>query len=99
MPADDSRIAAVHAQDEAARGRTLRELQANRYDPKTGTLVWAAGQVSAFDEIHDHFGELVYSRKVSGEGLKPGMITNVEDTRAITAFIAWTAVARRPGKS
>ena len=39
---------------------------------------------------------------MSGEGLKPGMITDAEDTRAITAFIAWTAwtgVARRPGKT
>ena len=91
-----------YGDDEAARGRTRRELQANRYDPKTGTLVWTDGQVSAFEEIHDHFGELVYGRKVSGEGLKPGMITDAEDTRAITAFIAWTAwtgVARRPGKT
>ena len=91
-----------YGDDEAARGRTRRELQANRYDPKTGTLVWTDGQVSAFEEIHDHFGELVYGRKVSGEGLKPGMITDAEDTRAITSFIAWTAwtgVARRPGKT
>ena len=42
-----------YGDDEAARGRTRRELQANRYDPKTGTLVWTAGQVSAFEEIHD----------------------------------------------
>src|SRR5215469_14577872 len=91
-----------YGDDEAARERTRRELQANRYDPQTGTLVWTAGQVSAFEEIHNHFGELVYGRKVSGEGLKPGMITSAEDTRAITAFIAWTAwtgVARRPGKT
>ena len=83
-------------------GGPVRELQANRYDPTTGTLVWTDGQVSAFEEIHQHFGELVYDRKVSGEGLKPGMITNAEDTRAITSFIAWTAwtgVARRPGKT
>ena len=91
-----------YGDDEAARGRTRRELQANRYDPATGTLVWTEGQVSAFEEIHQHFGELVYARKASGEGLKPGMITSAEDTRAITAFIAWTAwtgVARRPGKT
>ena len=91
-----------YGDDEAARGRTRRELQANRYDSQTGTLVWTEGQVSAFEEIHQHFGELVYGRKVSGEGLKPGMITSAEDTRAITAFIAWTAwtgVARRPGKT
>ena len=65
---------------------TRRELQANRYDPKTGTLVWTPGQVSAFEEIHNHFSELVYGRKASGDGLKPGMITNADDTRAITAF-------------
>ena len=91
-----------YGDNEAARGRTLRELQANRYDPKTGTLVWTDGQAAAFEEIHQHFGDLVYNRKSSGEGLKPGMITDAEDTRAITAFIAWTAwtgVARRPGKT
>ena len=56
--------------DEAARERTRRELQENRYDPKTGTLVWTEGQVSGFEEIHNHFGELVYCRKVSGEALE-----------------------------
>jgi nitric oxide reductase subunit B len=91
-----------YGDNETARERTKNELQANRYDPTTGTLVWTAGQASAFEEIHQHFGELVYGRKVSGEGLKPDMITNVEDTRAITSFIAWTAwtgAARRPGKT
>src|SRR6516165_10028592 len=48
--------------DEAARGRTRRELQENRLDPTTGTLVWTAGQVSAFEEVHRHFDELVYGR-------------------------------------
>ena len=91
-----------YGNDEAAQARTRRELQANRYDPKTGTLVWTEGQVSAFEEIHAHLTEQVYNRKESGEGLKPGMIVDAEDTRAITSFIAWTAwtgVARRPGKT
>jgi nitric oxide reductase subunit B len=88
--------------DEAARERTRRELQANLYDPATGILIWTDGQVSAFEEIHAHFGELVYNRKASGDGLKPRMIADADDARAITAFIAWTAwtgVARRPGKT
>jgi len=87
--------------DDAARERTRRELQENRYDPKTGTLTWTAGQASAFEEIQKHFTELVYGRRVSGLGIKPGLITDPEETRAITAFIgwtAWTAAARRPGK-
>ena len=61
--------------DEAARERARRELQENRYDATTGTLVCTAGEVSGFEEIHNHSGELVYGRKVSGEGLKPAMIT------------------------
>ena len=94
----------LYGGDEAAGERTARrKLQTNRYDPATGTLTWTAGQVSAFEEIHNHFGDMVYGRKVSGEGLKPEMIKNPEDTRgAITSFIAWTAwtsVARRSGKT
>jgi len=91
-----------YGDNEAARERTKRELQANRLDPQTGILVWTDGQVSAFEEIHDHYVEVMYDRKASGDGLKPGMIASAEDARAITAFIAWTAwtgVARRPGKT
>ncbi len=87
---------------EGARGRVRRELQENRYDPATGTLIWTQGQAEAFEEIHRHFGEMVYGRKVSGEGLKPAMIADDAETRAITGFIAWTAwtaVARRPGRA
>src|SRR5215469_7354303 len=51
-----------YGDNEAAQAQTRRELQANRYDPKTETLVWSAGQVSAFEEIHAHFVDLVYSR-------------------------------------
>ena len=42
-----------------AEERVRRELQANRYDPKTDTLVWTDGQVRAFEEIHEHYGERV----------------------------------------
>ncbi len=87
--------------DEAARDRTRSELQANRYDAGTGTLVWTEGQASAFEEIHAHLEEFVYSRKASGAGLKAGMISSEEDRRAISAFLAWTAwtsVARRTDK-
>ena len=67
-----------YGDNEAARGRTLRELQANRYDPTTGTLVWTDGQAAAFEEIHQHCSDLMYNRKSSGEGLKPGMITDAK---------------------
>ncbi|HEU5118243.1 MAG TPA: cbb3-type cytochrome c oxidase subunit I [Isosphaeraceae bacterium] len=92
----------LYGGDDAARQRTQRELRENRYDAKTKTLTWTEGEVSGFEAIHDHFGELVYGRKVSGEGLKASMITDADDTRKITAFLAWTAwtaVARRPGQN
>ncbi len=91
-----------YGDNEVARERTRRELQANRYDPTTGTLVWTAGQALAFEVIHQHLSDSVYNRTESGAGLKPNMITSPEDRRAITAFIAWTswtAVARRPDQT
>ena len=42
----------LYGGDDAAEERMRRELQANRYDPETGTLVWTDGQVSAFEAIH-----------------------------------------------
>ncbi|MFO0906903.1 MAG: cbb3-type cytochrome c oxidase subunit I [Isosphaeraceae bacterium] len=91
-----------HGGDEAAGDRVRRELRENRYDPNTGALVWTEGQASAFEEIHAYLGDRIYGRKSSGEGLKAAMISDAADARKITAFIAWTAwtaVARRPGKT
>ena len=57
--------------DEAARARVRRELQANRYDPAAGTLIWTEGQVSAFEAILGLSGETFLDREASGAGLKP----------------------------
>jgi nitric oxide reductase subunit B len=80
--------------------RVRRELQANRYDPASGTLVWSDGQVRAFEELQQRYEEEFLNRKQSGAGLGPGAIPDRAETRRITAFIAWTAwtaSARRPG--
>jgi nitric oxide reductase subunit B len=85
---------------EAAR-RTREELQTNRYDPAKNTLTWTAGQVHAFDVLHRHYEQEVLNRPHSGGGLGPNAVTGPEETRQITAFIAWTAwtaAARRPGR-
>jgi nitric oxide reductase subunit B len=80
--------------------RVRRELQANRYDAATDTLVLSDGQVKAFKVLHDRYKEDFLDRKKSGAGLGPGAIPDSDEARRITAFIAWTAwtaSARRPG--
>jgi nitric oxide reductase subunit B len=88
--------------DDAAERRMRRELQANGYDPGTGTLAWSEGQVAAFEANREHLDESFLDRSVSGAGLKPHLIADPEQRRQVAAFIAWTAwtsTARRPGKA
>src|SRR6516164_2308066 len=85
-----------------AEEKVRRELQTNRYDEKTDTLVWTKGQASAFRELRQRYEEEFLNRKHSGAGLGPGAIPDAEDRHRITAFIAWTAwtaAARRPDVS
>jgi nitric oxide reductase subunit B len=82
-----------------AEDKVRRELQTNRYDEKTDTLVWTDGQTRAFEELLGRYEEEFLNRKRSGAGLGPGAIPDPEDRQRITAFIAWTAwtaAARRP---
>jgi nitric oxide reductase subunit B len=82
-----------------AEEKVRRELQTNRYDEKTDTLVWIKGQARAFQELRRRYEEDFLNRKYSGAGLGPGAIPDPEDRHRITAFIAWTAwtaAARRP---
>ena len=84
----------------AAEARVKSELQANRYDEKTDTLVWTEGQTRAFDILLRHYEDEILNRKRSGAGMGPGAIPVPAEIRRITAFIAWTAwtaAARRPG--
>jgi nitric oxide reductase subunit B len=92
----------LYGDDDAAGQRVLREWQANRYDPATGTLVWTPGQVSAFEAYLVYLSENVLNRERSGAGLKPHLITDPDEGRKVTGFIAWTAwtsAARRPDKT
>jgi nitric oxide reductase subunit B len=97
------RQAELMSKDYAAQGnaaeRVRRELQANRYEPATGKLVWSDGQVRAFETLQRRLEEEFLNRKQSGAGLGPRAIPDREESRRITAFIAWTAwtaSARRP---
>jgi nitric oxide reductase subunit B len=84
-----------------AEERVRRELQTNRYNATTDTLVWTEGQRRAFQELVPLYKEEFLNRKLSGAGLGPNAIPDPEDSKRITAFIAWTAwtaSARRPEK-
>ena len=84
-----------------AEERVRKELQVNRYNSETDTLVWTDGQGRAFRELSKRYEEEFFNRKRSGAGLGPNGIPDPEDCRRITAFIAWTAwtaSARRPGQ-
>jgi nitric oxide reductase subunit B len=82
-------------------GRVQSELQANRYDLNADALTWTDGQVRAFEVLCRHYEDEILNRRRSGAAMGPGAIPDPEESRRITAFIAWTAwtaSARRPGR-
>jgi nitric oxide reductase subunit B len=85
--------------DDKAAARALRELQANRYDASTGTLIWTIGQEQAFEAIRERYEKGFFNRPTSGAGMRAHAVIDPKELRQITAFIAWTAwtaAARRP---
>src|SRR5262249_41475677 len=60
------------------------ELQKNRYDEKTDTLVWTDGQARAFEVLRQRYDKEFLNRKLSGAGLGPGAIPDAEDRHRIT---------------
>src|SRR5262249_38748919 len=73
-----------YGNDDAAESRTREELQANRYDPARGILVYTDGQVRAFEIIRKHYEEEVLNRRQSGGGgLGPHAISDPEESRKI----------------
>ena len=91
-----------YGDDEAARGRTRRELQANRYDPSDGDagLDRRAGLGLRGDP------PALRRAGVRPEGERRGAQAGHDHRRrgcprdhAFIAWTAWTGVARRPGKT
>jgi nitric oxide reductase subunit B len=79
--------------------QTVDEMRANRYDSKTDTLTFSAGQAAAFRRLVPYYSKF-FSDPKTQHGLKPDAITDQTDLRQLTAFFAWTAwaaAANRPG--
>lgn len=78
---------------------TAEMQRTNRYDEETGILVLTAEQISAFEELKQHYGDF-FGEPSTANGLIPNAITDPQDIHDLTAFYAWTAwasAAERPG--
>ncbi|KAB1141505.1 nitric-oxide reductase large subunit [Streptomyces luteolifulvus] len=84
-----------------AHTRTVEDFRTNRYDERTGTLVWSPAQGEAFEQLTGHYADLL-GRPEGKQGLRPNAITDPADIHDLTAYFgwsAWAAAAERPGKS
>ncbi len=91
------RLRATNTPDPIA--ATVEHLRENRYDAATGTLVFTDEQVSAFEEIKQHYADF-FGTPTTEHGLIPSAITDPQQIHDLTAFFAWTgwaAAAERPG--
>ena len=82
-----------------ARGQTIADFTANRYDKTTGVLVFSAAQADAFRQLQGEYYKF-FAEPTSKYGLRPSAITDVHEVNQLVAFFcwsAWTAAARRPG--
>jgi nitric oxide reductase subunit B len=80
------------------RARIIADFKANRYDDRTGVLMFSAAQTEAFEKLVLHYGEF-FAAPDSRHGLFPSAITDPEQIRQLTAFFgwsAWSASAQRP---
>jgi nitric oxide reductase subunit B len=87
------------AQEPDARERTVRDFRTNRYDEKTGDLVWTDAQAATFRTLTKHYADEL-GRPDGKQGLRPKAITDpgeIHDVTAYFAWTAWTAAAERPG--
>ena len=84
-----------------ADAKTIQDFKTNRYDQKTGILIYSDAQAQAFNQIVKHYAAF-FGNPTTRFGLRPNDIRNPQDIRQLTAFFswsAWAASARRPGDS
>ena len=84
-----------------ARARTLEDFKTNRYQAATGTLVFSAAQVHAYQTLRDHY-QAFFANPTTENGLRPSAIADPEQIRQLTSFFtwsAWAAAAQRPGQT
>ncbi|MFE9093528.1 nitric-oxide reductase large subunit [Streptomyces sp. NPDC007264] len=84
-----------------AHARTVADFRTNRYDSRTGTLVWSEAQGEAFRKLTAHYEDLL-GRPEAKQGLRPNAVTDPATVHDLTAYFgwsAWAAAADRPGQT
>jgi nitric oxide reductase subunit B len=79
--------------------QTISDFRTNRYDSRTGVLVYTAPQAAAFRALVPYYSHF-FSDPTTEHGLRANAITRPTNLRQLTAFFAWTAWAAsttRPG--
>ncbi|MXS86506.1 nitric-oxide reductase large subunit [Nitrosomonas sp. HPC101] len=74
-------------------------LKTNRYDPETDILTLTPAETLALKKQPGYWKEY-FSNPANSAGLKAGSLSDPEELRQFSAFVAWTAwasVAERPG--
>jgi nitric oxide reductase subunit B len=85
----------------SARDRVVAELHQNTYDAASDTLTWTDARAAAHGKMAQYHQAAFRGRSSHG-GAQAEWITDPEELRQLSAFIAWTAwtgTADRPGKS
>lgn len=80
-------------------GKTVEEFRTNRYNSDTGVLTFTDAQVQAYQEQVDYYTKF-FGEASTKYGLKPKVVSDPAQVKALTSFFAWTAwaaAAERPG--
>jgi nitric oxide reductase subunit B len=84
----------------AVQAQVAAELKHNRYDPATKTLTLTAGEAGSYQNQIAKWTDY-FAKPTHNAGLQPGLVSDPEELRQLTAFFAWTAwasVSNRPDK-
>ena len=85
---------------DAARTHVIEDFKTNRYDPKTHTLTFTAGQAHAYQQLIRYYSDF-FNTPDTDKGLRPRVITDPTELRQLTSYFswsAWAASANRPHK-
>ena len=84
-----------------AQAQTIQDFRTNRYDPRTGILIYTEAQANAFNQATAYYAAF-FGNPTTKYGLRPDDIRDPEQIHQLTAFFswsAWAAAADRPGDS
>jgi nitric oxide reductase subunit B len=87
------------AGEQDPQGKTVAEWRTNRYDAASGTLTFTPVQADAYRQQLQYYASF-FGENSTKYGLKPQVVSDPAEVKALTSFFAWTAwasAAERPG--